>query len=417
MKATKSIPQNLFRIVLLVLLAACEPPPPTPIAQEIIQITQISSDNIVTGQIVQTKTFDRCNAAGDFAAEVKFGESSSETTQKALTLTVGTGAEADIPAVAKAKVEAAVEEHFSFASETVKSHEEGVKIEVPAHTRQEYTIVWKETRDEGTVEYTVNGDPKIANYSYRVGLEFETAIGRDIDWSLPTTTPMPTSTPESPTVLITATPQPKTLMESCIFSRTWKPDSQERALADAVSIGSDGCYAMDELGMFANAGTLHLSKETGNSTAAFGIYTPVNDNSVIEFNVHVNEMSMRFNNIAEITLAVTPANDRLTAKSTARFKLHLEEAGIGKIIHFMMADVGENAGVKLGTQHYEYGRTYNIRLLLSVNQMDVFINGYRINESLEIPTGSKTFYIGYTIPVYTKMDIELSNITVDGLPK
>ena len=410
-------PRSIFLLLCLFFLAACQRVTPTPIKDLTIEVTQITSNQEVIGQIVQTKTFDRCNAAGSLTAEVRFSESASQTTQKALTLTVGAGAEAAIPGIAKAQLQTAVEEEFSYIEELETIQEEGVKIEVPAYTRQEYTIVWQEKRNEGTIEYTIDGEPQIVNYSYRVGLEFDSVTGRNIDCSLPTATPMPTETSEPATMLITATPQLKTLEDSCISTQTWKIDSPDASLIRTVGTTSDGCYTLDQLGILTNPGALHLRKESGINEVASGIYTPIEANSVIEFNIYVDSMSMKFDNIAEIAFAVTPANDRLTARSTARFKLHLEDPGRGKVIHFMMADTGENSGVKLGNQHYEYGRRYNIRLLLSTTHMDVFINGYRINESLELPPGPKAFYIGYDLPVYGEMDITISNITVDGRAK
>jgi hypothetical protein len=421
MSTAALLPRSLILFLCLAILVACQPASPTPIAGADIQVVRITVNDPVTGQIIQVKTFDQCHANSAFNSEVKFTEGRSETTQKELTLSEGASADAEVPLIAKVKLEAAVEERFSAIKQTFQGHEESVTINVPPHTRQEYTITWKETRHEGTIEYTVNGVSQSANYSYRVGLEFVSASGMDVDCSAtatPTTLPTQTSTQVASAAATSAVLRTKTLAEDCIFSRTWKPDAPNTGVLSNISIATDGCTALDELGLFAEQGALHLTKETRNNTAAAGIYTPINSNAVIEFSLYINSMSMRFNNnIAEVTFAVTPANDRLAAKSTARFKLHLEDPGNGKVIHFMMADAGENDGVKLGNQHYEYGRTYNIRMLLSANQMDVFINGYRINEKLELPQGAKVFYIGYALPVYTEMDLRVSNLTVDGLAK
>lgn len=417
MNSAQSTSRSIFLTFYLVILAACQPTPPTSIAQQNIQVTGITQNDILMGQIIQVKTFDRCNAAGAFSAEVKFSEGVSETTQRSLALTVGGSAEAQIPATAKVQLEAAVEERFSYTKQNNKTQEESVRIEVPAYTRQEYTIIWKERRSEGTIEYTIDGEQKIANYSYRVGLEFDSTIGRDIDCSLPTATPVPSETSVPSTVLITATPRTLALADGCVFSKTWKADTQAPSLANPVPIRSDGCYALDELGIFANAGTLHLFKNTGNNTAVSGISTPINSNSVIEFNIYVNSLSTKLDNVSEVIFAVTPADDRLTARSTARFKLHVEDPGDGRVVHFTMADAGENTGVNLGTQHYEYGHTYKISLLLSPTEMNVFIDGYRMIEGLDIPLGAKAFYIGYDLPVFAEMDVKISNITVDGLTK
>lgn len=61
-------------------------------------------------------------------------------------------------------------------------HSESANIEVPAHTQQEYTIIWQETRRTGTVEYIENGQSKSTDYSYRVGLELVSTSGKDIPY-------------------------------------------------------------------------------------------------------------------------------------------------------------------------------------------------------------------------------------------
>ena len=84
---------------------ACQPPLATPIAGDNIQVVKITVNDPVTGQLIQTKTFDQCNANSSVNSEVKFTEGSSETTQKELVLSEGASAEADIPTLAKVKLE------------------------------------------------------------------------------------------------------------------------------------------------------------------------------------------------------------------------------------------------------------------------------------------------------------------------
>ena len=137
-----------------------------------------------------------------------------------MTLGAKVGGQAGIPEVAAIALEAAVEQYFQKTVESIKVHQEAVGIEVPAKTRQEYTIVWRETRHEGSIGYTEDGKPTTAHYNYRVGIEMVSAIGKDI--LCPTTTPsaradeqtlrtpiLPNSTPQ-PTSLPsnTLTPQP-----------------------------------------------------------------------------------------------------------------------------------------------------------------------------------------------------------------
>jgi hypothetical protein len=41
----------------------------------------------------------------------------------------------------------------------------------------------------------------------------------------------------------------------------------------------------------------------------------------------------------------------------------------------------------------------------------------RINESLAIPSGAKVFYIGYSLPPFAGVDVQVTNIKVDGVLK
>jgi hypothetical protein len=234
---------------------------------------------------------------------------------------------------------------------------------------------------------------------------------------IPTFTPPPTSTPE-PVIQPTAAPEP--ISKNCIHAQVWKPASTDQDLLNGISVNTDGCYSMEALGIFTDAnGILHLNYRDQRSAITSGIYTPINNSSVIEFKVFVKSMYIANNttNPVTVNLAVAPLDDILTARNTARFKLHVEKDGSGPIIYFVLADVNENAGTKVGSQHYEYGRIYTIRLELVGNSMKVYINGLKMSEELLIPTGQKAFYIGYTLPIAAGVDAEIKDITIDGVAR
>jgi hypothetical protein len=415
-------------LLLAVLLAACGPKPTeTPIPSASITVTNITEKNTVEGQIIQKKTFNQCDSASSIKATVQFSETSGQTSQKELVLKESGGLQVEFPKLAKLQVEAAVEEHFAVTREEARTTQESISIEVPARTRQEYTIIWKETRREGTIEYVENGEKKFINYSYRLGVELDSSSVKNIDCSFPTETPIPTFTPPptitaEPTVAggePTAAPRLRTLRENCIDPQVWTPDSTDLAAMANLSLRADGCYALEGLGIFTDGnGTLHLNYKDQRTAIASGIYTPIKNNSVIEFKIHVNSMyAVYADNPVTISFAVAPQDDPMTARNTARFKLHVETPGDRPIIFFVLADVNENSGTKVGSQHYEYGQTYTIRLELVGNSMKVYINNVKMTEELLIPTGQKVFYIGYNVPIIAGVDVEVSEVTIDGQPK
>lgn len=231
-----------------------------------------------------------------------------------------------------------------------------------------------------------------------------------------TSTLTPTDTPE-PTIEPTATPVPISM--NCIHSQIWKPASTDQNGLDSISENSNGCYSMETLGIFTDAnGTLHLNNRGQKNAITSGIYTPVNNNSVIEFKIFVTGMYIvNAPSPVIVNFAVAPLDDVLTARNSARFKLQVETNDTRPIIYFVLADVNENTGTRMGTQHYEYGRTYTIRLELVGNSMKVYINGRKMTEELLIPTGQKAFYIGYTLPIAAGVDAEVKDITIDGVAR
>lgn len=421
MNAGKLQKFNAILIMVVLLLAACGPKAtPSAIPSNTIENIDITENNTVLGQITQTKFFNQCDAAGPITATVQFSESSTNSSQKELVISEGAEIGAAIPGgIANAKIQGAIEAHFIQARSTGTGYQESVQITIPAHTQQEYTIIWQETRREGTVTYTENEKTKSANYSYRIGLAFLSSAARNIDCSIPVTeapTDIPATDTPVPTIII---PAAKPLSAGCMHSTIWQIGSTDQSTLNSLITKPDGCYDTGALGIFPDrSGILHIVDGKKRNAITSGIYTPINSDSVIEFNVHVNSMYIANPNPpVYVAFAIAPAGDPLTGKNTARFKLQVEDKKDSALIYFVLADVGENIGAKFKTQHYEYGRTYTIRFELTGSIMSIFINNIKLNESLSIPAGSKVFYIGYDSPPYAGVDVEITNVKIDGALK
>lgn len=183
-----------------------------------------------------------------------------------------------------------------------------------------------------------------------------------------------------------------------------------------TSVGLNDCRSLTPLGISANvSGALHIFKDEKLTAITSGIYTPITDNSTIEFDIFVNYMYLVYNDSpVYVSFDVSPASNPGSSRLATRFKLQVEKNDRRPIVFFMMADSGESTGIKVPGQHYEYGRTYNIRLELSGGLMSVYINGTKMQEQLSLPDGSKIFYIGYNVPIRSGIDLEIKNISVDG---
>lgn len=202
-------------IISILVLSACSPSTPAPLTSNEIEITNITEGKLVTGEITQVKSFNQCNSGSPFKAQVQFSDSSGQTAQKALTLSGGAGGEAGLSAVAKVQLQGAVEAHFSTTNTSSQGHQEEASFEVPAYTHQEYTIIWRESRREGIIEYVENGETNTANYSYRIGLELVSTTGKDIPCpgqekasapDTPVPAPAPTLPPTQAPVVLVDTP-------------------------------------------------------------------------------------------------------------------------------------------------------------------------------------------------------------------
>jgi hypothetical protein len=424
MNAGKSQKMNVILAMAMLLLAACGPKStPTPELSREILVTNIIEDDEVVGQIEQTKLFDQCQSSSALKTQIQFSESNSETTQKELVISAGVTGGVDIEKFIKLELQGAVEEHFAVEKNTSHGKQEMLAIEVPGGTRQEYKIIWNDIRRRGTVEYLENGISKFANYNYRIGVELASSTVKDIDCSIqitpsptaaiPTETPVPEPTVENNVII------EKYLTDGCVFSKTWQVDSTDADALSGVSINPDGCYSLSPLGISAtNSGVLRFYENEKKYSIASGIYTPITDKSVIEFDIYVNYLYIPYpDNPIYVSFAAAPANDTMKSKAAARFKLQVENTGDRPLIFFVLADAGESIGSKVSNQHYEYGRKYKIRLELSGVAMSVYINGLKMDEDLAIPDGPKVFYIGYNLPLVAGMDIEITNITVDGMSK
>jgi hypothetical protein len=192
----KKIWNVIITIVVFFSITGCGPSTGAPSATskpseiEIIKITENSSP---TSEITQNKIFDQCNSGSSFKSNIQFDNSSSQTSSQDLVLKGGVGGELNISAIAKVTLEGAVEQHFGSSSTNSQGHNESVSIEVPAHTKQQYTIVWRETKREGNIQYKENGQDKTANFSYRIGIEVASSSGQDLICSTNPSDSVPTS--------------------------------------------------------------------------------------------------------------------------------------------------------------------------------------------------------------------------------
>jgi hypothetical protein len=220
----------------------------------------------------------------------------------------------------------------------------------------------------------------------------------------------------------TATPSPTSILtikeHSCIFASTWQA-VWLRAMTVNSNSDSKGCLSLSGIGIMADKfGILQLRKTAKNSPLEAGIYTPIEDKSVIKFNIFIKSFYIiNAGTAAVINFAVAPAANPLIDTDSARFKLSVDTTRLKPIIYFVLANIDEANGSKVTTQHYEYAQKYAVQLELTGAIIHVYINGNQMNKDLSMPSGQKVFLIGYNLPPLANADIQITDIQVDDVSK
>ncbi len=232
---------------------------------------------------------------------------------------------------------------------------------------------------------------------------------------IPTETVFPTDTPIIPTETATQPPI-KTIADGCIAVQTWQPNSSD---AEAVKSTSEQnyCWNLDSLGFRAESdGKLNLVVPRSNAQTTSGIFTPVGNQSVIEFKVRVNSFHIADQTKpAYIGFSIAPKNNPMAVKGSGRFKLQIENTGNAARLYFLLADADEASGSKVDTQNYQYKHTADIRMELNGPVMNVYINNVKQLEAIRIPSEPIVFYIGYDLPLLAGADIQITDVVVDGV--
>ena len=238
----------------------------------------------------------------------------------------------------------------------------------------------------------------------------------------PSDTPAPITAPTETAILptLTASPIPvKALSENCISAQTWQVDSTDADKLKALSKDQNGCWNLNPLGFTVSGGNLNIIVSPSDTALASGIYTEISDHAVIKFNVSVSKFYLAYpNEPGYITFAVSPKSNPMTKNGSGRFKLQINDLGGSPLIYFILADAGEPNGQKLTTQHYLYGRSYDIRLEIIGLSMNIYINDSKKPVgTVNIPGDAKIFYIGYSIPLRASASAVVKGVNIDGQDK
>ncbi len=213
-------------------LLGCQTPSPVAQSPQVpngMRVDQIVENSSAGGTITQQRTFDQCKSSSPFKSQIRFSALSSEQAQQDLILSARASGEVGISGTAKAALEAAVQRHYQNSIQRSQAYEEGVTIEVPPFTKQEYTLVWRDNRRLGTVYYTDDGVVHTAQYNYRLGVEL--ADHKSQDLPCPGAALAPPNPPPPPSPTLTPGPLPTPGLPAPAPQPLWNEQSHREPVA------------------------------------------------------------------------------------------------------------------------------------------------------------------------------------------
>ena len=93
------------------------------------------------------------------------------------------------------------------------------------------------------------------------------------------------------------------------FLESWNIHSTDSNALKNIAVGLNGCRSLAPIGISAETGNiLHIFLTEKNAARSARIYTPITNNTVIEFDVFVNYMYLVYNDSpANVTFGTAPA--------------------------------------------------------------------------------------------------------------
>lgn len=166
-------------LVLALNIASCNPGAATPTPID-FKVTKILDDPEINQLVDQTVEFDQCDSDSPLKAEIQYRSTAGGSNEDELILGAEVGGSAGISEMAAVELRGKIEKHISSTITHEITAQQSLMIEVPPHKAQKYTIIWKESRRKGKVEYRENYAMKTAAYSFFLGRELETTTVDDI---------------------------------------------------------------------------------------------------------------------------------------------------------------------------------------------------------------------------------------------
>jgi hypothetical protein len=297
----------------------------------------------------------------------------------------------------------------SFLSEVASSgsdSEEPLDVETPIHTT---TAVMITIRAPETT----------------TSLPTATMIPPDTPTDRPTASASPTATikpPERPTDNPTTTSAPPPItpsppersphwgfQDNCLYPQIWTSTPVKISNTD-----SRGCLVLSDLGFETQDQILYINVQNPGRDERFGIYAPIFGDTLIEFNIRIDELETGADNelvsLGFGIISINPVNTEtdgfiyyVIESSSPGYPVFLKKGERGGFDQYL-----ENGG---GYIRYNPGTNQRLSYLLEGNQLRIYIDG-DLMRTVTLPPADRAFFIGYKFENRGSIFARISDLSI-----
>ncbi len=235
--------------------------------------------------------------------------------------------------------------------------------------------------------------------------------------SSPTNTPIPTLSQTAtliPTLRPNNTPTvglfPVGFVNNCINSSTWylPPGS-------SMDIDNNHCWVLEKWGMYVKGETLTVSVSNPTSVTRPGIYTPLQGDATVEYDIVIDNCYTPQDNVLTNLAMGVIAADPYTLDGDGQIFYQRESPQAGYPIFIKSRERGgKDKYIALNGEMLQYapGTSQHLLFTLSGNRLAIYLDNQLILNGVNIPSGQRGFWIGYRLAPGGSLEARISNFSL-----
>ncbi len=200
------------------------------------------------------------------------------------------------------------------------------------------------------------------------------------------------------------------LEQNCIQFQEWKP------IKEILPIPPNGkCLDMQDWGISPQKNGFIFSKEGESEEIRQGVYIPITDNTLIEFNLIIYTLFTPYeNNLTNLAFGIIPTNPiDLSLDGQLFYQRESSEDGYPIFAKYQERGEYDRYVSKDGTYlRYNESTLQHIIILLKDGKLFISIDDYPVEGSVYLPYSEKAFWIGYRLPANGKIRAYVSDLII-----